>query len=51
MLDAINNGTYEGLKLAVNVAAMLLVFLAFLAMINFVFIKVGNWTHLNDWIG
>ncbi|HYW94646.1 MAG TPA: nucleoside transporter C-terminal domain-containing protein [Bacteroidales bacterium] len=50
VLDAINNGTYEGLKLAVNVAAMLLVFLAFLAMINFVFIKIGTWTNLNDWI-
>ncbi len=50
VLDAINNGTYEGLKLAVNVAAMLLVFLAFLAMINFVFIKIGNWTDLNSWI-
>ncbi len=50
VLDAINNGTYQGLKLAVNVAAMLLVFLAFLAMINFVFIRIGNWTHLNNWI-
>ncbi|MCB8994038.1 MAG: Na+ dependent nucleoside transporter [Bacteroidales bacterium] len=50
VLDAINNGTYEGLKLAVNVAAMLLVFIAFLAMINFTFIKIGDWTHLNDWI-
>lgn len=50
VLDAINNGTYEGLKLAVNVAAMLLVFLAFIAMINYVFIKIGGWTSLNDWI-
>ncbi len=50
VLDAINNGTYQGLKLAVNVAAMLLVFLAFLAMINFIFIKIGTWTHLNNWI-
>lgn len=50
VLDAINNGTYEGLKLAVNVAAMLLVFIAFLAMINFTFIKIGNWTHINNWV-
>lgn len=50
VLDAINNGTYEGLKLAVNVAAMLLVFLAFLAMINYVFMKLGSWAHLNGWI-
>ncbi len=50
VLDAINNGTYEGLRLAVNVAAMLLVFIAFLAMINFIFIKIGTWTNLNEWI-
>ncbi len=50
VFDAINNGTFEGLKLAMNVAAMLLVFIAFLAMINFFFMKVGNWTNLNGWI-
>jgi concentrative nucleoside transporter, CNT family len=50
VLEAINNGTYEGLKLAVNVGAMLLVFLAFLAMINYFFLKIGNWTHINTWI-
>lgn len=33
-LDAIANGTTEGLKLAVNVGAMLLVFVAFIAMFN-----------------
>jgi CNT family concentrative nucleoside transporter len=47
-LDAISNGTTEGLRLAVNVGAMLLVFLAFIAFINFIFIKVGAWTHLNE---
>lgn len=47
-LDAISNGTTEGLRLAVNVAAMLLVFLAFIAFINFIFVKVGVWTHLNE---
>ncbi len=34
ILDAIANGTTEGLQLAMNVAAMLLVFVAFIAMIN-----------------
>jgi len=34
ILDAISNGTSEGLKLAVNVGAMLLVFVAFIALIN-----------------
>lgn len=49
-LDAISNGTGEGLKLAVNVAAMLLVFVAFIAMINYIFFKVGDWTNLNAWV-
>jgi CNT family concentrative nucleoside transporter len=47
ILDAISNGTTQGLKLAVNVGAMLLVFIAFIAMINFIFLKVGDWTSLN----
>lgn len=47
VLDAISNGTTEGVKLAVNVAGMLLVFIAFIAMINFVFLKVGYWSGLN----
>ena len=34
ILDAIANGTTEGLRLAVNVGAMLLVFVAFIAMMN-----------------
>jgi CNT family concentrative nucleoside transporter len=48
ILDAIATGTTEGLKLAANVAAMLLVFIAFIAMINFTFGKIGIWTGLND---
>jgi concentrative nucleoside transporter, CNT family len=47
VLDAISNGTSEGLKLAVNVAAMLLVFLAFIAMANFILLKVGSLAGLN----
>jgi CNT family concentrative nucleoside transporter len=49
-LDAMAKGTTEGLKLAVNVGAMLLVFFAFIAMFNYVFIKIGDWTGLNPWI-
>ena len=41
-LDAISNGTTEGLKLAANIAAMLLVFLAFIAMINSILEWSGN---------
>lgn len=47
VLDAISNGTGEGLKLAANVAAMLLVFIAFIAMFNFIVGWVGDWTNLN----
>lgn len=50
ILDAIANGTTEGLKLAVNVGAMLLVFLAFIAMINGILGWVGDVTALNDWV-
>lgn len=48
VLDAISNGTAEGIRLAVNVAAMLLVFIAFIALINYIFVKFGDWTTLND---
>ncbi|TCK67489.1 CNT family concentrative nucleoside transporter [Winogradskyella wandonensis] len=50
ILDAISNGTTEGLKLAVNVGAMLLVFVAFIAMINGVLGWVGDVTTLNEWV-
>jgi len=50
ILDAISNGTTEGLKLAVNVGAMLLVFVAFIAMINGILGWVGDFTHINTWM-
>lgn len=49
-LDAMAQGTTEGLKLAVNVGAMLLVFFAFIALFNFVFLKIGDWANLNTWV-
>lgn len=48
VLDAITNGTSQGVKLAVNVAAMLLAFIAFIAMFNFIIGKIGQWTTLNE---
>lgn len=50
VLDAISNGTTEGLKLAVNVGAMLLVFVAFIALVNYLFALVGDLTSLNSTI-
>ncbi|MHB0755201.1 NupC/NupG family nucleoside CNT transporter [Polaribacter sp. M15] len=48
ILDAIANGTTEGLRLAVNVGAMLLVFVAVIAMVNGILGWTGNVTTLND---
>lgn len=42
VLDAVSNGTGEGLRLAANVAAMLLVFYALIAGINFIFKFMGR---------
>ena len=50
LLDAIANGTTEGLKLAVNVGAMLLVFVAFIAMFNGILGWIGDVTSFNDWM-
>ncbi|WP_298755201.1 nucleoside transporter C-terminal domain-containing protein [uncultured Psychroserpens sp.] len=50
ILDAIANGTTEGLRLAVNVGAMLLVFVAFIAMANGILGWIGDVTTLNDWV-
>ena len=48
ILDAIANGTTEGLRLAVNVGAMLLVFVAVIAMLNGMLGWVGDVTTLNS---
>ncbi|WP_299012822.1 nucleoside transporter C-terminal domain-containing protein [uncultured Polaribacter sp.] len=48
ILDAIANGTTEGLRLAVNVGAMLLVFVAVIAMINGGLGLIGDLTSLNE---
>ena len=50
-LEAISIGTTEGIKLAVNVGGMILVFLAFIAMINYFLSDViGANTGLNEWV-
>lgn len=47
ILDAISTGTRDGLKLAVNVGVMLLVFTAFMYMFNAMSFQLGEWTNLN----
>jgi concentrative nucleoside transporter, CNT family len=50
-LEAVANGTTDGVKLAVNVGAMLLVFTAMIALVNAILGKgLGDWTGLNEWI-
>ena len=46
-LEAITNGTTDGLKLAVNVGAMLIVFISLIAFCNYFLGKIGDWTSLN----
>ena len=50
LLNAISNGTTEGVKMAVNVGAMLLVFIALIAMLNGVFFVIGDALGLNMWV-
>jgi CNT family concentrative nucleoside transporter len=51
VLEAVANGTTDGLKLAVNVGAMLLVFTAFMAMFNYIMSDlIGGPTGLNNWV-
>ena len=49
-LNAISNGTSEGVKMAVNVGAMLLVFISLIALLNGVFSGIGETTGLNTWV-
>ncbi len=49
LLDAISYGTTQGLRLAVNVGAMLLVFLALMAFLNYIFENwIGATLGIND---
>jgi CNT family concentrative nucleoside transporter len=50
ILLSITKGTIEGVKLAVNVGAMLLVFLAIIALLNDIMWLIGDLFSLNDLI-
>jgi concentrative nucleoside transporter, CNT family len=50
LLDAMARGTTEGLKLAANVGAMLLVFFAVISMLNYIMLKLGSMTQINGWV-
>lgn len=55
VIDAITHGASDGMRIAVNVIAMLIGFIALIALLNFILIKAGSWLHLDfkltlDWI-
>ncbi len=51
VLDAITLGSTEGLRLAINVGLMLLVFTAFIALVNYLLAEgIGSWTGLNTFV-
>ena len=49
-LEAISNGTSDGLKLAINVGAMLLVFIAIMALCNGILSWIGGQINVNHLI-
>ncbi len=51
VIDAAATGAGDGLKLALNVAAMLLAFIALIAMLNYVLEGIGSITGLNATLG
>jgi len=50
LFDAITLGTVQGVKLAVNVGAMILVFIAFIALINALLGFLGDQTGINSMV-
>ena len=48
VFDSIALGTIQGVKLAVNVGAMILVFVAFIALLNEVLNLIGQYTGFNE---
>lgn len=48
VIEAAAGGASDGLQLALNVGAMLLAFIALIALLNFGLDKVGAWTGVNE---
>jgi CNT family concentrative nucleoside transporter len=46
VIDAAGRGTGEGLHLAMNVVAMLISFIALIALVNAILGHVGHWVHM-----
>ena len=55
IVDAISHGAGDGFKIAMNVIAMIIGFVAVIALVDFLLGKIGGWAHLDftlslDWI-
>lgn len=50
VIEAAASGASEGMKLALNVGAMLIAFIAFVYFINYFFLMVGTVTGINTWL-
>ncbi len=50
VVEAAANGASDGLQLALNVGAMLIAFIAFIALINYVLKDIGTWTGANNYL-
>lgn len=50
LIDAMSSGAADGLKLAANVGGMLLAFIAVIAFLNYMLLKIGAAFEINDLI-
>ncbi|HEX6222973.1 MAG TPA: nucleoside transporter C-terminal domain-containing protein [Chryseolinea sp.] len=51
VIDALATGAADGLKLALNIGAMLLAFIAIIYAMNWILVDgIGSWTGLNAWV-
>jgi concentrative nucleoside transporter, CNT family len=51
LVDALATGASDGLKLALNIGAMLLAFIAIIYALNWILVDgIGTWTGLNSWV-
>ncbi len=50
VIDAASSGAADGLKLALNVAAMLLAFIALIALVNYPLERLGQWGPVHEFL-
>ncbi len=50
VIEAASSGASEGVQLAINVAAMLIAFIALISMLNFILVWIGDFAGLNPYL-